>query len=146
MADASVSQMVFFIAAVLVAGSMAGVFISVSNSMSHTIEQRGDSMSTQLQTDITIINDPVVVPYSDGNLTLYVKNTGTSTLSENSLTILVDGEFYNATSITSSNSDQKWLPEKVLTIQLDVHLNTGDHSAKVVTESGINDVLQFRIN
>lgn len=146
MADASVSQMVFFIAAVLVAGSMAGVFISVSNSMSHTIEQRGDSMSTQLQTDITIINDPVVVPYSDGNLTLYVKNTGTSTLSENSLTILVDGEFYNATRITSSNSDQKWLPEKVLTIQLEVYLNPGDHSAKVVTASGINDVLQFRIN
>lgn len=144
-ADASVSQVVFFIAAVLVAGSMAGVFIGVSNNMGQTITERSDQISSQLQTEIKIINDPVVVPYTDGNLTLYVKNTGTSTLSKASLTILVDGEFHNATRITSSSPDASWLPQQVITVQMEVHLETGDHYAKVVTASGIYDAMQFRI-
>lgn len=143
-ADSSVSHIMFFIAAVLVAGSLAGVFIGIASSMGQTIQDRGDAIGDQLQTDITIINDPVVVPYSDSTLTLYVKNTGTSTLSRNSLTILVDGLFQNYT-VPGAAADPSWLPQKVLAIEIEVVLLPGDHTVKVVTANGIADQMQFRI-
>jgi flagellar protein FlaG len=143
-ADSSVSHTLFFIAAVLVAGSLAGVFIGLANDMSQTMQERGDAISEQLQTDITIINDPVAVPYSDSTLTLYVKNTGTSTLSRNSLTILVDGLYQNYT-VSGAAGDPSWVPQKVLEIEMEVVLLPGDHGVKVVTANGVADEMRFRI-
>lgn len=143
-ADSSVSHIMFFIAAVLVAGSLAGAFIGIANSMGQTIEDRGDAIGDQLQSDITIINDPVVVPYSDSTLTLYVKNTGTATLTKTDLTILVDGLFWNYT-IAGGSAGAGWLPQKVLELEIEVVLLPGDHVAKVVTANGVSDQMQFRI-
>ena len=143
-ADSSVSHTLFFIVAVLVAGSLAGVFIGLANDMSRTMQDRGDAISDQLQTDITIINDPVVVPYSDSTLTLYVKNTGTSTLSRSSLTILVDGLYQNYT-VPGAPADPSWTPQKVLEIEMEVVLLPGDHKVKVVTANGVADEMQFRL-
>lgn len=143
-ADSSVTQIMFFIAAVLVAGTLAGVFIGIANSMGQTIQERGDAIGDQLQSDITIINDPVVVPYDNSILTLYVKNTGTSTLSRNGLTILVDGLFMNYTA-TGAAPDPSWLAQKVVTLQIPVVLLPGDHVVKVVTANGIADQMQFRL-
>ncbi|MEM0449569.1 MAG: hypothetical protein QW520_07105 [Methanomassiliicoccales archaeon] len=144
-ADSSVSHIMFFVAAVLVAGSLAGAFIGIANSMSKTIENRGEALGHQLQSDITIINDPVIVPYSDCILTLYIKNTGTATLTRNDLTILIDGLFCNYTVESSATAPTGWLPQKVIEVKIHVVLSSGDHVAKVVTANGACDQFWFRI-
>ena len=145
-ADSSISQIVFFIAAVVVAGSLAGVFIGISYSMGQTIQQRGDAIAQDLQTDITIINDPVRMPYANGSLTIYVKNTGEASISISSITVMVDGQVINETTfIPPAGSNGMLLPEKVLEFHIPIVLNSGDHFARAVTGNGMSDKLEFRI-
>ena len=68
-ADSSFTQMLFFIAAIVVAVSVSGVLIGVSNSMANELKVKSETMSNEMGTEIKIINDPRHVPYQNGDLT-----------------------------------------------------------------------------
>jgi archaellum component FlaG (FlaF/FlaG flagellin family) len=144
-ADASVSHMTFFIAAVVVAVAISGVVIGISNSIGDDIRNKGTNMADKLATDITIINDPTQMPYNEGVLTLYIKNTGDIQLVHQQLTVLIDGQYTNYTLVESQQTDYNWNPSRVLQVQVDVALSPGDHTAKVVMRNGVYDSILFRI-
>jgi archaellum component FlaG (FlaF/FlaG flagellin family) len=135
--DASVTHMIFFIAAVLVAGSMAGVFLSVGYEMAKKIE---------LESDIAINNDPAMMPYDGTSLTLYVENTGSSTLMTSGLFVMMDGSYVNDTVLqVVGRSGAEWIPSTVLQITINISLVPGDHNVKVITGDGEADSLTFRV-
>jgi archaellum component FlaG (FlaF/FlaG flagellin family) len=145
MSDSGTTQIIFFVAAVVVAGSLSGVFIGLSSNMANAVENRANNFSDKLDTSIKIINDPAFMPYNNTNLTLYIKNTGSIPLLPTDLLVLIDGQDQNSSSWTIMGGSSQWVPGLVLEIHLNIILANGDHTAKVVISNGISDSMGFRI-
>ena len=138
--------MIFFVAAIIIAGSMAGVFLSVGFSMATSINNSSSSLEEQMNTELRIINDPAAVPYSNNNLTIYVENTGNSLVIPSTLAVMLDGVYINDTTYQILGpSNERWGPSVVLQINIVEPLASGDHYVKVVTKSGVSDSMSFRI-
>ncbi len=145
MSDSSTTQVIFFVAAIVVAASLAGVFIGLSSNMAQAVEKRANNFSDKLDTSIKIINDPAVVPYQDSNLTVYIKNTGSNQILPTDILVMIDGKDQNSSSWTIVGGSNIWGPSVVLEVHLNIILANGDHTAKVVVSNGISDSMGFRI-
>jgi len=145
MSDSGTTQVIFFVAAIVVAGALSGVFIGLSSNMATAVEHRANNFSDKLDTSIKVINDPAFMPYENSNLTLYVKNTGSIPLLPTDLLVLIDGNDQNSSSWTIIGGSAQWVPGIVLEIHLNIILANGDHTAKVVISNGISDSMGFRI-
>lgn len=148
MASVSVSQLILFIAAMLVAASVAGLLTSTVNDIGDAIEDQGLATSDDIRSDITIINDAGATENTSGNVTLYVKNTGSSDLSTQpaDIDILINGEFVTGVGsgrITLLDGAEIWSEGDVLEIVVDVtsvQINDpGENRAQVVV-GGAEDV------
>lgn len=137
--------MILFIAAVGVAGLVAGGLSQAIGQMAVSLDDRGDQLAEAIENDIDIVNDPNNVPYDDAadELTLYVKNTGSRSLIEDDLTILVDGHHRDFSSSVVDGGN--WTTGAVLEVTVDVDLASGDHTARAVYTPHISDRLEFRV-
>lgn len=145
MADSSTPQMIFFIAAVLVAASISSVFIGIGYDMAQKIEERGDAVKEQIETRISVINDPSFVPYEDGVLTIYVKNLSPDQIDKR-MDLFLDGVLVNNYSLSIGLSDPMvWGPGVVQTVYIRSVISPGDHHLKVVLTNGVSATLDFRI-
>ena len=145
MSDSGTTQVIFFVAAIVVAGALSGVFIGLSGNMASAVENRANNFSDKLDTSIKVINDPAFMPYNDSILNVYVKNTGSISLLPTHLTVMIDGKDENSSSWTIVGGSNEWAPSIVLEIHLNIILANGDHTAKVVISNGISDSMGFRI-
>ena len=138
--------MIFFIAAIVVASSMAGVFLSVGFSMAEKISDESTAITDLSSSEMRIINDPMMMPYSEGNLTVYVENLGTNVLSTSSMMVMLDGVYINSTYFQFLGSGvTRWGPSVVLQMNIEEPLASGDHYIKVTIANGKSDTLTFRI-
>ncbi|MDD1772096.1 MAG: hypothetical protein LUQ09_04175 [Methanomassiliicoccales archaeon] len=145
MSDSSTPQMIFFIAAVMVAASMSGVFIGIGYEMAQSVMDRGEEITDTIETRISIINDPAMMPYSEGVLTVYVKNLSPDTINKH-LDIFIDGIYVDDVTLDLDlNDTEVWGPDVVQTVWIDIALSTGDHAIKVVLSNSVYDSLDFRI-
>ncbi len=145
MVDSTASHMIFFIAATLVAVSASGLLGGVVLKLANDVDVKGDELRESLRTDITIINDPGIVPTDP--LKIYVKNTGSNTLDHDAVSVFVDGQFVSYT-VSLMNSASFWRPSEVIEIQVTeatAAMGTGDHQVRVITESGRYADFAFRI-
>ena len=141
MASVSVSHLIIFIAAMVVAASVAGALTTTVNDISNAIDEQGPSVSDDIRSDITIINDAGadVVNTSTDTIELYVKNTGQRELSTSTgnIDILINGQFSVAESVeVVSNGDGVWGRNDVAQINVDGSGNAlddpGENRVKVV--------------
>jgi len=154
MASVSISHMILFIASMVIAASVAGVFTSSVNDLSSAITDQGLEVSDSVRTDIEIISDNgtgacVYNCSGAGNLTLLVKNTGTQRLPARGdlIDVLVNNQFQPSSdvSVTVLGDDQNWQPNAVVRMEIsEPGLGSGDHRAKVIL-NGDEEVFQFRI-
>ncbi len=148
-AGASATQMVFFITSVIIALSVAGAMFMNLESISSAAMVGSRTLTEQLRTDITIINDAESIPYSGGNYTFYVKNTGQEGLDIQYITVIIDGTIIaeNNLSKTILASDTLWLSGDVLQIDAQVTIqgaSGSSHNLRVITGNGIEDTFSFR--
>jgi flagellar protein FlaG len=153
MASVSVSHMILFIASMVIAASVAGVFTSNVDRLSEAIDDQGLQVSDNVRTDIEIISDSGSDNVYDTNtdeLTLHVKNIGTNDLVPNAtqVDVLVDGEFQppgNLTIEVLGNGDPlTWTENEVVRITIVQPLDVGDHRAKVIV-NGDEEVFEFKV-
>lgn len=156
MASVSISHMILFIASMLIAASVAGVFTTSVDRLSGAIDDQGLEVSDTVRTDIEIISDngtgACVYNCSssgDGNLTLLVKNTGTQRLAAqpDRIDVLVDGRFQPVSDkqVKVLGDTDTW--DRGTVVRLNVTepgLNSGDHRARVVV-NGDEEDFDFRI-
>lgn len=143
-ASGASTQLIFFISAIVVASAVVGVASKSVYDLVNGIDNRSDIVDDQMSTDIEIINDPTVVP--NDPLLIYVKNVGRTTLNQNLITVMLDGEWVaDFTLSLTGNTSSYWTPSSVLTISIDQELAAGDHTVTVTTENGIKDQFDFRI-
>lgn len=139
------STLVLFIAAVGLAGVVGAGLASSLGDVALSMNRQGEVLADAIRTDVAIVNDPDNVPYDDANdeLTIYVKNTGSRTLTENDLVILVDGthESFNGSVV----EEDRWSQGTVLEATVDVNLASGDHTVRALYTPNIADQLDFRV-
>jgi flagellar protein FlaG len=154
MASVSVSHMILFIASMIVAASVAGVFTSTVDDLSNAIDEQGLHVSDDVRTDIEIISDNgtgACVYDCDGqdNLTLLVKNVGSNRLPDDpdGVDVLVNGNYQPPDDVTMTMLDgaDTWDTSDVARLNVtESGLISGDHRAKVIV-NGDEEVFEFRI-
>ncbi len=145
-AGASATQMIFFITSVIIALGVVGALFLNVQSISTAATTGSKTFSEQLKTDITVINDPEIIPNSSGIYTFYVKNTGKIDLSTQYITVLIDGSLVPDGDLNKTilNGDAVWIPGDVLEINATVSIDSGSHSLRVIAENGVEDSFDFR--
>jgi flagellar protein FlaG len=149
MASVSVSHLIIFIASIVVAASVVGVFTESVNDLSNAIDEQGVDVSNDVRTDIEIISDGgsdnVYDSDSNGNITLHVKNTGSNVLDERppGLDVFVNGQFVTGFETELKNDVDRWRPGDVLELEIDHSLDPGDHRVKVIVD-GDEEVFEFK--
>lgn len=141
----SLTHLIFFIAAVIVATAVVGVVYTNVTAVASAAHAGGSTLSQQLKTDITIINDPGNINYSAGAYIFYVKNTGKSNLDPGLVTVLINGVVVSPGNISIvGGGSTVWRPVDVLQINVTA-IPAGDNNIRVVTENGIEDAMDFHI-
>jgi flagellar protein FlaG len=108
-------------------------------------------LSEQMRTDITIVNDPELIPYNNVSTkyTFYVKNTGKTELVPEYVTVLVDGILIRPTDVDIDlvDGDVVWRPGDILTLNVTAipsPLDSGDHRILVAAENGKSGAMSFK--
>lgn len=144
----SISHLIFFIGAIIIAVGVIGVVTTNVQSISSSYGMNSKTLADQLKTDITIINDPAAIPYEGTNYSFYVKNTGKNTLEYSSVSMFVDGNYTEVTNkMTIMEGGNIWYPTYVLRLNYTrtTPFNSGkDHTVRVVTGNGVFDTMAFR--
>ncbi|WP_313692672.1 CARDB domain-containing protein [Halorarum halobium] len=149
MASGGVAEMVLFIAALLVAASVAGTLTSEVTRLGDAVSARSLDVAQDVRTDMEIVSDPAAGVYNasgNGNVTLYVRNTGSSTLRADASTfdVLLDGQYRTNVTVSPVEGGTSWVEGEV--VEVSVHapdLPAGDHRVKLVVNAD-EEVLQFR--
>ncbi|MCX9083909.1 MAG: flagellar protein G [Candidatus Methanoperedens sp.] len=145
-AGSSATELIFFITSVIIAMSVVGALFMNVESITGASTISSKTLTEQLKTDITIINDPRIIYYSGGNYSFYVKNTGTQELVTDYVTVLLDGKMIPETDLNKTvDGSQTWKTGDVLIIKAKVTLSTGDHNLRIITQNGIEDTFPFTI-
>ncbi len=137
------THVIFFIAAVIAAGMVSGVFIAITLNVSTSLSDRGDRVKEQLDTDFAIINDPNTIPLQGSYYLFYLKNIGGKTLTTTNQTfqVFLDGEI-----IPSSYyyfNDSSLVMEGVTTLYVNTTIAGGDHTLRIVGPQAIEDEFMF---
>lgn len=150
-AETSSTHLIFFIVAMIIAASVAGMIYTNVNAVVNSTQSASSTLSRQLQTDITIINDPGNIPKSGNVYTFYVKNTGKSTLTIELVSVLVNGVYIPDAAVQKtvigSETPTIWRTSEVLQLEVTyASMPSGDNDLRVITENGVDDFLEFTIN
>ncbi|MDS0281994.1 flagellar protein G [Haloarcula onubensis] len=149
MASVSASHLILFIASMMIAASVAGVFTDSIGQLSGAISEQGFDVSSEVRTDVEIISDSGSdAVYQNGNITLYVKNTGTERLAAESgqLDIFVNGQFATAYEVTRADGDGAWQPGTVVRVDIDPPQSSLSGDVRVqLTVNGDEEVFNFRV-
>lgn len=154
MASVSISHMILFIASMLIAASVAGVFTTSVDRLSGAIDDQGLQVSDNVRTDIEVISDNgtgacVYNCAGNGNLTLLVKNTGTQRLAAqpDQIDVLVNGQFQPVSDkhVEVLGDTDTWNRGSVIRLNItEPGLESGDHRARVIV-NGDEEDFNFRI-
>jgi len=140
------SNVIFFIAALIVAGTVSGIFIAVTLNISSSLSERGDRLQEQLDTDFKIINDPDEIPSSGGYYIFYLKNIGGNKLITTNETFQV---FYDGDIIAIEDYyfvDSSISVGEVTELKVEsVAIALGDHTLRVVGPMAVEDEFTFTI-
>lgn len=151
MASVSIAHMILFIASMLVAASVAGVFTNTVDQLSDAIDDQAVQISQDVRTDIEIISDSGSDAIYDnsttpGTTTLHVKNTGSERLRNetNAISVFIDGQYETDVETRVLGDSSIWWPGEVIELQIAEDLTSGeDYRIKVVV-NGDEEVFEFR--
>jgi flagellar protein FlaG len=140
------AHIVFFIAAILVAGAVSGVFVAITMNITTSFSERGDRIQEKLDTEFKIINDPENIPISGSDYVFYLKNIGNIKLSTTNETfqLFLDGDIISISNYNfSDNSIQTTEYTKIYVAQNE--LSIGNHRLRLVGPLAIEDEFKFTI-
>lgn len=140
------AHIVFFVAAVIVAGTVSGVFIAVTINVTNSLSEKGKRISEQLDTEFKIINDPKNIPLTSGYYLFYLKNVGNKkiTTTNETFQIFIDGEIISSTNYNFSNNSIIPSDYTIISISQSL-LNSGYHKMRLIGPYSVNEEFIFEI-
>ena len=149
MAGGSAAELILFIAAIVVAASVAGTLTSEVDRVSDAISAKSLDVADEIRADAEVVSDSGSRVYNRSgaeNVTVHVRNTGASDLPADSgaVDVLLDGEYRTGVTVTAVDGDATWDRGDVVRIEFSAPgLQAGDHRLKLVVR-GDEEVFQFR--
>ena len=140
------THVVFFIASVIIASAVSGVFITVIDGVMTSFSERGKIIEENLDTKFIIINDPDSIPISGNFYLFYLKNIGSRKLSttNDTFNIFIDGEIVTIANYNFSEGSIQ--PDEVTTLYIhNSVISLGDHTIRAVGPQDIVDEFIFSI-
>jgi flagellar protein FlaG len=140
------THVVFFIASVIIASAVSGVFITVIDGVMTSFSDRGKIIEENLDTNFIIINDPDNIPLSGNFYVFYLKNIGGKKIATTNETfnVFIDGEIVVTANYNFSDTSIK--PEEVTSMLVDnSEISAGDHTIRAVGPQDIVDEFIFSI-
>jgi archaeal flagellar protein FlaG len=137
------THVIFFVAAVIVAGMVSGVFIAVTMNITTSLSNRGDRVAEQINTDFDIINDPNIIPMTGVYYIFYLKNIGgvRLTTSNQTFQVFIDGELLGITQYYFENTS---IPvEGITSLYVNTTILGGDHVLRIVGPQAIDKEFAF---
>lgn len=149
MAGASVSEMILFIAALVVAASVAGTLTTQVDRVSDSLSARSLDVSNEVRADVAIISDagsPDSIYGGSPPITLLVRNTGSSDLpaSSDAVEVLVNGSYVTDVTVSVESGGPGWTRGGVVRLEIDRGLDANAaHRIKIIVR-GDEEVIEFR--
>ena len=145
MAGASVSEMILFIAALVVAASVAGTLTTQVDRVSDSLDARSLDLSQEIRADVTIISDSGAQVYDrngNDNVTLFVRNTGSSDLPADAgeIDVFFDGGYQSDLTVTVVKGGPGWSRGGVINVTFSVGT---DHRVKLIVRED-EETFEFR--
>jgi archaeal flagellar protein FlaG len=140
------SHVVFFIASVIAAGAVSGVFLAVTFDLNTSFSERGERVQEVLDTEFAVINDPNHIPLSSGDYLFYLKNLGRNQLvtTEEIFTVFINGEVLTTGNYNFSVNQIK--PGEISTLYIDSSvISSGSQTLRLVGPQSIDDEFIFTI-
>jgi flagellar protein FlaG len=147
-ASVSVSSLVLFIAAMVLAAGVAGTMVESVSGVSDALGAKSVDVARDIETEVEVISDPGSgAIYDDGatEVTVLVKNTGSRTLpaSTEGLELLVDGQYVVPSDVSVSViGGGEWRRGEVVRVRIDRSLGGGEHRVVVIVGED-REVLTF---
>ncbi len=141
--------MIMFIAAMLIAVSVAGTMVTNVGEVSSSIDAKSADAAKKIDTEVEIISDPgssAVYDSGSDTVTVLVKNTGSARLSTDAgrLDVLVDGQYAGSKSLTIVDGSD-WRRGNVAELDLTGQdLDSGAHRVVIVV-NGDREVFEFYV-
>jgi flagellar protein FlaG len=118
MAGSAVSELIFFIAAIMISSAVAVTLIDVIDDYSSDLRDEASVLRGEMRSDMILVNDPQNVPYETGtgNITFYFKNTGTGDLSIDDLVVSANRTVGTGSNLTVQllGGGSRWSPGKTV--------------------------------
>jgi len=140
------THVILFIASIIIAGAVSGVFIAVITDISNSFSDRGERVGEYLDTEFKIINDPDNIPTAGSDYLFYLKNIGKREFATTNDTfhIFIDGELVIKANYNFSDSSIQ--PDEVTTLYINnTEITTGDQTLRIVGLQDIDDEFTFTI-
>ncbi len=122
MAGSAVSELIFFIAAVMISSAVAVTLIEVIDDYSTNLKDEASILRGEMISDMVLVNDVQRIPYdaATGNITFYLKNTGTGDLSTDDLVLSANRTIGTGSNLTVTllGGGAKWSPGKTIQANL----------------------------
>ena len=139
------SHVVFFIAALVIAGVVSGVFVAVTLDVSNSLSNRGDRVKDELDTDFEIINDPDNIPTAGSDYIFYIKNIGGCEIATSNTTfqVFLDGDLV---AVANYNfTDTSIQPGECTRLYAEISPAAGYHKFRVVGPMAVSDEFTFNV-
>lgn len=149
MAGGSAAELILFIAAIVVAASVAGTLTSEVDRVSDAISAKSLDVAGEIRADAEIVSDAGAQVYNrsgNENVTVHVRNTGASDLpaEPGTVDVLLDGEYQTGVNVSVVGGGDTWHRGDVVRVEFSSpDLPAGDHRLKLVV-SGDEEVFRFR--
>ena len=147
--SSGISELVMFVATLLIVGSVVGVLAYETSDLSISMKNTSTQVSEQIQDEFKIINDPSQIPYNNGYV-FYVKNIGTSAFyfTNSTVTVMINGTVVDnsALSFSNANNNGSLSPGDLGTIVVNVSLSPGYHIITITLYNGISQQFVFEVS
>lgn len=149
MAGGSAAELILFIAAIVIAASVAGTLTSEVDRVSDAISAKSLDVAGEIRADTEIVSDAGASVYNrsgNENVTIHVRNTGASDLPADpgTVDVILDGAYRTDVTVTPVDGGELWDRGDVVRVEFSApDLPSGDHRLKLVVR-GDEEVFRFR--
>ena len=148
MASMATSEMIFFIATLILSISVVGVLGGQTAHLALGMQNSAQGTSSQIQTNFEIINDPSSIPYHNGYV-FYIKNTGETGIyfTNTTVNVLINGTLLsgNEVSMISPGNSGEIMPSQVGEIVVNLTIPSGYNEITVSLANGLSKNMEFQI-
>ncbi|MBS3778397.1 MAG: hypothetical protein KGY50_03785 [Candidatus Thermoplasmatota archaeon] len=136
----SATSAIIGIAIIMVIEISVGTIIPVITDLDSSYDEMRQRAVNELQTNIEIQNITVQTNGSLHDLSIQIKNTGSTVIKSLYVDVLVDGSLSSFTC-----ADEYWFPENTYTVSVNGLSGSGSKKVKIITNNGISEYHTYSV-